>query len=131
MVARFSRRLAYAVVVAPFTPEFSATPRQPLARVTIADLARRSHGLDGRLSELFGLTKAEARVAVAIADGDLPIEIAAAAGLRITTVRSQLQAALRKTGAKRQADLVRIIHRIPATGRYGDCAAGRAAPPSG
>jgi DNA-binding CsgD family transcriptional regulator len=117
MVARFSRRPPYAVVIVPLTPTISPTPVQPLALVTIADLTRRNHGLDGRLSELFGLTKAEARVAVAIADGDLPIEIAAAAGLRITTVRSQLQAVLRKTGAKRQADLVRIIHRIPTIGR--------------
>jgi DNA-binding NarL/FixJ family response regulator len=38
-------------------------------------------------------------------------EIAAASGVRITTLRTQLSSVLRKVGVERQADLVRVLSR--------------------
>ncbi len=67
------------------------------------------------LAKRFGLTRAEARVAAAILDGQRPAGIARAAGLSVETVRSQLKAVFSKTGAEGQAHLVRI-----ATGLAGD-----------
>ena len=55
-------------------------------------------------------------------------EIAVEAGVRITTLRTQLGAVLKKVGADRQADLVRILASIPvvlaATPRPNDRALG-------
>ena len=61
------------------------------------------------LAEFFGLSPAEARVAAALLPGKTLAGIAAASGIRITTVRTQLASILRKVGAERQADLVRIL----------------------
>ena len=58
---------------------------------------------------LFDLTPGEARVARAIAEGSTLNAIAAAHGLSIETVRTQLKAALRKTGSHRQAELASLL----------------------
>jgi len=60
------------------------------------------------LALAFSLTPAEARVVARLALGKSAAEIAVEAGVSITTVRSQIKAALQKTGARRQPDLVRM-----------------------
>jgi DNA-binding NarL/FixJ family response regulator len=69
------------------------------------------------LAELFGLSPAESRLAVALTNGKKLPDIAAEAGVKITTLRSQLSAILKKVGANRQADLVRILTAIPVVSR--------------
>jgi DNA-binding CsgD family transcriptional regulator len=64
-----------------------------------------------RISGLFGLTPAEARVAVAIMGGASTREAAAALGVSFHTVRHQLQSMLEKTGASRQSELVAMLMR--------------------
>jgi DNA-binding CsgD family transcriptional regulator len=61
------------------------------------------------LADLFGLSPAEARVAAALMTGKSLANIAAAYGVQITTVRTQLRSVLRKVGVKRQFDLVRML----------------------
>lgn len=61
------------------------------------------------LADLFGLSPAEARVAAALMTGKSLANIAAASGVQITTVRTQLRSILRKVGVKRQFDLVRLL----------------------
>lgn len=61
------------------------------------------------LCEGYGLTKAEAQVAVSMANGMSVAEMARARGTRETTVRSQVRALLSKTNLNRQADLVRLV----------------------
>jgi DNA-binding CsgD family transcriptional regulator len=58
---------------------------------------------------LFGLSPAEARVAAALMRGISLSDAAAASGVQITTVRTQLRSILRKVGVKRQFDLVRLL----------------------
>jgi DNA-binding CsgD family transcriptional regulator len=58
---------------------------------------------------VFGLSPAEARVAAALMMGKSLADIAAAFGVQITTVRTQLRSILRKVGVKRQFDLVHIL----------------------
>lgn len=70
----------------------------------------------GVLEGLFDLTPAEARVARDLAGGRDIAAIAAGAGLSRETVRSQLRGVFRKTGVRRQADLVRLLCAI-AVGR--------------
>jgi DNA-binding CsgD family transcriptional regulator len=64
--------------------------------------------------ELFGFTPAEARVTRAITQGEDIDYYAKAEGLKKTTVRTQLQSAMIKTGAGKQKDLVRLVLSIPA-----------------
>ncbi|MBP9086378.1 MAG: hypothetical protein KBG15_09700 [Kofleriaceae bacterium] len=72
------------------------------------------------LRSMFGLTPAETLVAIAIAQGQTPTEIAAQHTLALSTVRSQLSAVLRKTRTSRQADLVRLFTRLTMAGVASD-----------
>ncbi|PKP81942.1 MAG: hypothetical protein CVT79_06500 [Alphaproteobacteria bacterium HGW-Alphaproteobacteria-18] len=61
----------------------------------------------------YGLTQAEATTALALAGGARIEAIAAARGVSLPTVRSQLQSVYAKLGVRRQAELVaRLQHRM-------------------
>ncbi len=60
------------------------------------------------LATLFGLTKAETRVFLQIAAGRTSLEAAGALGIAPSTVKTHLLRLYGKTGARRQADLVRL-----------------------
>jgi DNA-binding CsgD family transcriptional regulator len=60
------------------------------------------------LVRLYHLTRAERDVLRRIAEGSTAGEIARDLDVAITTVRTHLQNLLRKTGTRRQADLVRL-----------------------
>lgn len=62
-----------------------------------------------RISRLFGLSPAEARVAAALCEGLSISEYAAAHGITSGTARFQLKQVLAKTGTERQSDLVRKL----------------------
>jgi len=64
---------------------------------------------EAAISELFGLTLAEARLAVALCHGMSVSDYADARGISVGTARVQLKQALAKTQTHRQADLVRQI----------------------
>jgi DNA-binding CsgD family transcriptional regulator len=59
-------------------------------------------------ARLFGLTGGELRVLQALIEGATPPEIAAVYGIAISTVRTHLVSLFRKTGTRRQADLVKL-----------------------
>jgi DNA-binding CsgD family transcriptional regulator len=67
------------------------------------------------LARLFGLTKAEARVATTLASGKSLEAIAEEFGVSKNTIRVQLQMILSKTGTARQAELVRLLLSLPST----------------
>jgi DNA-binding CsgD family transcriptional regulator len=97
-------------IVAPGTP--TAT-RPAYAILSIADPLT-SPPLSGRhLTELYGLTAAEARLACDLAKGMSVERVSAENSVAVSTVRSQLSAALRKCGVERQVDLVRLVCRLP------------------
>jgi DNA-binding CsgD family transcriptional regulator/PAS domain-containing protein len=58
----------------------------------------------------FSLSRAEMDVATALASGSTPSEYADRAGIRISTVRSQIKAILAKTGLRRIADIVVLFN---------------------
>lgn len=68
-----------------------------------------------QLMDFFRLTPAEARLVRALAHGETIYEYGGNEGLKKTTVRTQLQAALAKTGTRSQKDLVSLVVRLPAT----------------
>lgn len=68
------------------------------------------------LRAVYGLTPAEADVAVAVAQGDGLAAVAAAHHVALATVRTQAQCVYRKTGARGQVGLARLVERL---GRLG------------
>ena len=61
------------------------------------------------LRQLYGLTPAEARVAQALEQGDSIKQAAEHLGISVGTARIQLKAVFAKTGATRQAELIRLL----------------------
>jgi DNA-binding CsgD family transcriptional regulator len=121
-----------------FTPDTAALPAEPivirraakppvLLRVLPVDGAARSVFLGARallilgnltprvapepsvLSQAFGLTPAEARVASLLVEGRSVNAIARRLGVMPNTVRMQLKAVFAKTGVHRQAELVSLL----------------------
>ena len=64
------------------------------------------------LQRLFDLTAAEARLACSISRGETLEEAAAALGVKVSTVRSQLAKLMIKTGTRRQGQLVALLVRV-------------------
>lgn len=65
------------------------------------------------LSAAFGLTPAECRIAVMLADGYSLKEIAKELDIQFDTVRKQLQAIYQKTSTNRQPELIRLLLNLP------------------
>jgi DNA-binding CsgD family transcriptional regulator len=68
------------------------------------------------VAECFGLTPAEARVAVGIAGGANAKQIAQQQSVALATVRTHIQRIMDKTGVDRQTDLVRVLMALPIRG---------------
>jgi DNA-binding CsgD family transcriptional regulator/PAS domain-containing protein len=64
-----------------------------------------------QLRGLFGLTRSEARVALALFEGLTPREAAEQIGVSFHTVRAQIASIYEKTGVSRQSELVRLMMR--------------------
>ena len=79
------------------------------ALLTLADPARAPRLDPQTLRQAFGLTPAEAAVALGILDGAEPRRIAAETGVGIATVLSHLLRVFEKTGVHRQVDLLRLL----------------------
>lgn len=84
----------------------------PAAMVLISG-AGGDWALEEEIAELFGLSRAEARLAAALARGKTLTEWSVERGLKITTLRTQLSSILKKLNLHRQADLVRLLAAIP------------------
>jgi DNA-binding CsgD family transcriptional regulator len=74
----------------------------PLPRTT--DLLRRT----------FGLTRAEAEVALEVAEGMSAKDIGDRRGVSASTVRVQIQAVLQKTGLRKTSALTSLVVRLAA-----------------
>ncbi len=101
------------VLVAPLrrTP---ARPGQPAAvALFVSDPERRAEPAVDALRRLYGLSKAEATLAVALVDGSGLGEAAARLGISRATAKTQLQAVFAKTDTRRQAQLVHLLLKGP------------------
>lgn len=61
------------------------------------------------VARIFGLTKAEARLTLAIANGVTATEYCSNNGISLNTAYSQIKNILSKTGTRRQAELVKLV----------------------
>jgi DNA-binding CsgD family transcriptional regulator/PAS domain-containing protein len=100
-------------------------PRRPAAAVFVADIECPPRPRLDRLHALFGLTIAEARVALLLAEGKGVNHVATTLGLSRSTVKTHLQRTLEKTGTNRQAELVKLVVHLGQLPGMGQPAAGR------
>jgi DNA-binding CsgD family transcriptional regulator/PAS domain-containing protein len=108
-VTRPSMRRPLPLVVAPMQFRESA-PRGPLAvSITVSDPECQPETTTDTFVRLYGLTAAEARVAVLLVQGYSPSAAAERLGVAISTVRSHIRQLLVKTETERLADFVRRI----------------------
>ena len=77
------------------------------------DPAAADTSVAGRLRTLYGLTPAEAEVALGLAGGASLSDLAERRGTSIDTVRAQVKAALGKLGCRRQSELVSVVRNLP------------------
>ncbi len=91
--------------VAPLAPR-DATDRAPGTALVVLPIRRGGDVMSQALRRAYGLTPSEAEVALALLQGQGLDEIAALRGVLQDTIRSQLKAIYRKTGAANQAMLV-------------------------
>ncbi|BCG82363.1 helix-turn-helix transcriptional regulator [Mesorhizobium sp. 113-3-3] len=80
--------------------------------VALLDRENTSAANPQTLQRMFGLTSAETQLALRLAQGDAPLEIARSWHLSRTTIRSQLASLFAKTETRRQAELVALLGRI-------------------
>lgn len=114
-VPRSSGERPYAVLVSPGPgAESESLYRNAAAVVLIGDPDARLETPERVVAQLYGLTPSEARLAVAVASGDSLEEYAAAREIAVSTARYVMKHVLAKTGARRQADLVRLLLTGPA-----------------
>jgi DNA-binding CsgD family transcriptional regulator len=77
----------------------------------IADPDRLPKGAEATARRLFGLTKAEAAVALALMNGQRTSDIADKLYISQNTLRTHLKRLYAKAGVPGQAGLVRLLHR--------------------
>jgi DNA-binding CsgD family transcriptional regulator len=128
-------RAALQVTVAPLGAERRITDvpwlglRAPVAIVTVTDPDLERRRLEAHLRDAFGLTPAESSLAAEIAKGDGRKAAAQRRGVALSTARAQLSSIFEKTGTRRQAELVRLIHGVVAGFHHPET--GRGAPVTG
>ena len=84
------------------------------ALVLVAGRLDRPQRLDaGLVASVLGLTPAESRVAIGVAEGRTAPDIAALSGRAASSVRAHLKRIHRKLGVSRRADLVRLVLSVP------------------
>ena len=109
MVNRAPGLAAYLVTVAPLA---TASPRRR-AMLIFRDPETRDASLAQRLRGLFGLSKAEAEIAVDLLEGCSPVEVAARRTVTANTLKTQLASLMGKMGCTRQSQVVSIVAALP------------------
>ena len=82
------------------------------ALLVCSDLSRKSGQQPSVLSEAFGLSPAEAKLASLVAAGISPEQAAEALGIARETARNQLKSVFAKTATHRQGELVALLSRL-------------------
>ncbi|TXS95494.1 helix-turn-helix transcriptional regulator [Parahaliea maris] len=89
--------------------EWGEAQASPCAAVFISDPDLRESASQQTLGELFGLTPAEANLAILLSRGLSLAEVSDSQNVSQHTARAQLKSIFAKTGVSRQAELVRLV----------------------
>lgn len=105
-------RLPITLMISPWKADWApADVALPAAMIFLCDPEAPVPAAARTLMDLFGMTRAEAAVAVAIGQGASLESIAATLGVRLGTVRTHLKKVLFKTGTQRQGALAALVAR--------------------
>jgi len=116
------------VIVVSLKPLHNAEAHRS-AIVFVADPERAHITPERLLRDLYALTIAEARLALAIIEGESLTDAARTLGIARNTAHTQLTSIFQKTGTGTQAELVRLLHRGAAAIRpYEDSSEHRSVP---
>lgn len=88
----------------------------PAGALVLLDSDTDGHTMTHILGQLFDLTQAEAEVAELFRQGLSPQQVATRRGVRLSTVRSQIQSLLDKAEARSLGDLERTLGRVSSLG---------------
>jgi DNA-binding CsgD family transcriptional regulator len=109
-ISRPSLRRSYAILVSPLSQKGNGPVDHAAVAVLITDPERNVPAAsEERLAQQFGLTPAEARVAVALLAGKTVETAAGELGIATTTLRTHVRSLLQKTGTGRQAELLGVL----------------------
>jgi DNA-binding CsgD family transcriptional regulator/PAS domain-containing protein len=101
------------IVAVPCPPETLSMPGRAAAVVFITDPEQGPTAQPEMLRLLYGLTRAEIKLAMLLLDGKSLSEAAELNNVGRETVRSQLKCIFGKTGTKRQSELIGLLARLP------------------
>jgi len=119
-LSRPSWKRPYEALVTPLSSRQQETrPWPPVAALFITDPEAEPATPEQLLAGLYGLTRAEARLASALLRGETLDEISELFGVTMNTVRTQLRAVFAKTDTRRQSELLRLLLRGPIGGLVG------------
>src|SRR5262249_53516425 len=108
--SRGPERPALSLLVIPVKSQLGwPTGRRPCAMIFATDPESIATPETTFLQKQFGLTPAEAVLAHELLDGDGIESAAKRIGIGVPTARTHLRRVLAKTGARRQAELVRLV----------------------
>ena len=125
-VPRPSGKTPYSVVAVPVHLRPAVLRRdEAVATVFISDPMTLCEVNGPHIRQLYHLTPREVRLAVLLAGGTTVADAARALGIAEKTARIHLQGLFRKTGTRRQVDLVRLLLASPGPARTGDRGAER------
>jgi DNA-binding CsgD family transcriptional regulator len=100
---------AYVALVSALPTSLRGAPGRPVVVLFVSEPDTTPAGDPRLLAELFGLTPAEARLAVAVAAGEDLTAIRVRLGVSANTIKTQLRHVFEKTGTGRQAELVALV----------------------
>jgi DNA-binding CsgD family transcriptional regulator len=83
--------------------------------VVIIDPAAKSHATLSTIQAVYGLTRAEARVAFLLASGVAGAQMPATLGVSAATIKTHLRRCFEKTGTHSQVELARLFAMFPPT----------------
>ena len=106
-----SRTLPLSLIIAPLRSDRPLARAAPAVVVCVTDLESGVSLPAQRLRALFGMTAAECRDAIALYEGETPLEAAERFGVSPHTVHVQLARIFEKTGVNRQAELIQLLMR--------------------
>jgi DNA-binding CsgD family transcriptional regulator/PAS domain-containing protein len=107
---RRSGKRPYAILVSPLSRiQLNVTTIQPSVCVIVADADQDIRLPENLLRALYGMTRAEARLAARLAAGEELQTAALSLGIAYPTARTQLAAIFRKTETRRQGELVQVL----------------------
>ena len=110
LIGRENRRpLSITVVPLPYT--LSMLERRPAAVLFVSDPDQNSELPPDLLQRCYGLTAAEARLAVLLVEGRGLNEVAELSGVTRNTAKTQLKNVFAKTQVQRQGELIRLLLR--------------------